>query len=209
MPQDLDQVKAPKTRGRPKAYDEATAYDAMRGVFWDKGFSATSLDDLSAASGMNRPSLYNAFGDKTQIYRKLLDDYIHKRRVIFSKVLRSKATLREKLTQIYEIVLAFSSPKTTQGRGCFMIGSALTECVRDQVVADLVLSALHELNNGYKLCLLEAKARGEISENANIEALANMASAMQSDLSVRMRAGETPDKLRRYYGFVLDIICGS
>ncbi|HIF33901.1 MAG TPA: TetR/AcrR family transcriptional regulator, partial [Planctomycetaceae bacterium] len=53
-----------RTRGRPKQYDEDVVLHAAGEVFWTKGFNATSLDDLSVAMGMNRPSIYRAFGDK-------------------------------------------------------------------------------------------------------------------------------------------------
>ena len=55
-------------RGRPRAYDPDAALKAARDVFWVKGYAATSLDDIAEATGMNRPSLYAAFGDKEAIY---------------------------------------------------------------------------------------------------------------------------------------------
>ena len=61
--------RAPKTasrgRGRPRAFEPETALAQAMDVFWSDGFAATSLDDISAATGLNRPSLYGAFGDKT------------------------------------------------------------------------------------------------------------------------------------------------
>ena len=59
-------------RGRPRKYDEDQALSGAMLLFWERGFSATSLDDLSKAMGMNRPSIYNAFGDKEAIYAKAL-----------------------------------------------------------------------------------------------------------------------------------------
>src|SRR5262249_17102093 len=66
---------APKGRGRPRAYDPETALQTAIEAFWQAGYSGTSLDDLSAATGMNRPSLYGAFGDKRALYLKALDHY--------------------------------------------------------------------------------------------------------------------------------------
>src|SRR5260370_5408388 len=67
--------KSPARRGRPRAYDPDSALARAVDAFWDAGFAATSLDDLTAATGMNRPSLYGAFGDKQALYRKALDLY--------------------------------------------------------------------------------------------------------------------------------------
>src|SRR5215471_1336145 len=60
----------PKRRGRPRAYEPDVALGKALDLFRTAGFAATSLDDLSAATGMNRPSLYGAFGDKRELYIK-------------------------------------------------------------------------------------------------------------------------------------------
>ena len=55
-------IEKSRSRGRPRSYDPDTVLDRAAQLFWANGFSATSLDDLSAAMGMGRPSIYNAFG---------------------------------------------------------------------------------------------------------------------------------------------------
>src|SRR6476620_8957727 len=66
---------APKRRGRPRAYQPEIALGKALDLFRKGGFAATSLDDLSAATGMNRPSLYGAFGDKRELYIKSYESY--------------------------------------------------------------------------------------------------------------------------------------
>ena len=65
--------KAP--RGRPRSFVADEVLERVRAVFMEKGFSAASLDDLAAAAGLNRPSLYAAFGDKEQLYLHTLNRY--------------------------------------------------------------------------------------------------------------------------------------
>jgi AcrR family transcriptional regulator len=60
-----------RPRGRPRAYDPDVALAQAMDTFWHAGYAGTSLDDLSAATGMNRPSLYAAFGDKRALYLAL------------------------------------------------------------------------------------------------------------------------------------------
>ena len=60
------------SRGRPRQFNEDEALGAAMQLFWVQGLSATSLDELAAAMQMNRPSIYNAFGNKDDIYRKAL-----------------------------------------------------------------------------------------------------------------------------------------
>ena len=60
---------------RPREFDVDTALDRAMEVFWRKGFEGATLPDLTAAMGINRPSLYAAFGDKQALFRRALDRY--------------------------------------------------------------------------------------------------------------------------------------
>lgn len=60
---------------RPRSFDPDEALDLARDVFWQKGFQGTSLDDITAATGLAKPSLYAAFGDKNALFLKVLDRY--------------------------------------------------------------------------------------------------------------------------------------
>src|SRR5438094_9922303 len=67
--------QAASTVGRPRAFDVDEALDQALKVFWRKGYEGTSLPDLTKAMGINRPSLYAAFGNKEELFRKALDRY--------------------------------------------------------------------------------------------------------------------------------------
>jgi AcrR family transcriptional regulator len=64
-----------RPRGRPREFDVDQVLDAAMQVFWQKGYEATSLSDLTRATGLKSPSLYAAFGDKEALFRKVLDRY--------------------------------------------------------------------------------------------------------------------------------------
>src|SRR5437667_8257693 len=68
--------QAASTVGRPRAFDVDEALDQALKVFWRKGYEGTSLSDLTRAMGINRPSLYGAFGNKENLFRKALDRYV-------------------------------------------------------------------------------------------------------------------------------------
>src|ERR1700690_3933812 len=61
--------------GRPRAFDPEKALEAALRVFWKKGYEGTALSDLTAAMGINRPSIYATFGNKEALFRKALDRY--------------------------------------------------------------------------------------------------------------------------------------
>src|SRR6478736_3403446 len=101
----IDAPVPPKRRGRPRAYQPEVALGKALDLFRRDGFAATSLDDLSAATGMNRPSLYGAFGDKRELYIKSYKRYREDARAAMLEVFRAEAPLRERLQRIYAIAL--------------------------------------------------------------------------------------------------------
>ena len=96
---------APKRRGRPRAYEPDVALGKALDLFRKDGFAATSLDDLSAATGMNRPSLYGAFGDKRELYIKSYQRYRDDARAAMIDIFRGELPIRERLARIYAIAL--------------------------------------------------------------------------------------------------------
>src|SRR6188474_3467159 len=119
-----------KKRGRPPAYDAKTALTRAMEAFWDAGYAATSLDDLSEATGMNRPSLYGAFGDKRALYLETLERYTENGRRAMEQALDPERPIAEALANLYAAALAlyFSGGAP---RGCFLIGTAVTEAVKN------------------------------------------------------------------------------
>src|SRR6201999_3420920 len=95
----------PKKRGRPRAYDPDLALSRAMEVFWKEGFAGTSLDELSAATGMNRPSLYGAFGDKRDLYIKAYQHYRERSRVGMVELFKQDLPLRQLLQRIFERAL--------------------------------------------------------------------------------------------------------
>src|SRR5215475_4762100 len=96
---------APRRRGRPRAYEPDVALGKALDLFRRDGFAATSLDDLSAATGMNRPSLYGAFGDKRALYIKSYQRYRDEARAAMVDIFGAEAPLRQRLERIYKIAL--------------------------------------------------------------------------------------------------------
>src|SRR6476661_1591323 len=72
----MKSMNSSATLGRPRAFDPDTALDRAMHVFWAKGYEGAALSDLTQAMRINRPSLYAAFGNKEQLFRKVLDRYM-------------------------------------------------------------------------------------------------------------------------------------
>ena len=152
---------APKRRGRPRAYEPDVALGKALDLFRRDGFAATSLDDLSAATGMNRPSLYGAFGDKRELYIKSYQRYRDDARAAMADIFRADAPLRERLARIYRIALDIYLSGESGPRGCFTVMTAASEAVSDPDIRTMVLEGLTELDKAFGICFRHAKERGE------------------------------------------------
>src|ERR1700749_2774967 len=96
---------APKRRGRPRAYEPEVALGKALDLFRKGGFAATSLDDLSSATGMNRPSLYGALGVKRELYIKSSQRYRDDARAALVEIFREPMPIRKRLQRIYATAL--------------------------------------------------------------------------------------------------------
>lgn len=185
-------------RGRPRRYDPQAALDKARDVFWTAGYSASSLDELSAATAMNRPSLYGAFGDKEALYLKTLTAYRDLGVDAMRQALDPARPLREGLAAVYDKALEIYLGDIQ--RGCFLIGTATTEAVTHDAVAKLLLASLHDFDREFEQRFRLGIERGEVSPEAEPSALALLASAVMHSLAVRARAGESRQVLERIAG---------
>jgi AcrR family transcriptional regulator len=197
-----------RPRGRPRAYDPDRAMDHAMGTFWRAGYAATSLDDLTAATGMNKPSLYSAFGDKRALYLATLERYTEAGRAALAEALRPDLPLREGLQRAYDTALRFYLPTDGPARGCFLIGTAATESVEDPEVRKRLREGLRLYDSLFEARLARARKEGEIAADTDPAALASMASAVMHTLALRSRAGDPEKMLRAIASAGMDLICG-
>src|SRR3982075_4005158 len=152
----------PKRRGRPRAYQPEIALGKALDLFRRDGFAATSLDDLSAATGMNRPSLYGAFGDKRELYIKSYRRYREDARAAMQDIFRNEQPIRQRLGRIYAIALDIYLSGESGPRGCFTVLTAASEAVADPDIRAMVLEGFGELDKAFAACFRLAKEKGEL-----------------------------------------------
>ena len=110
-------------RGRPRAFDLDDALDRAMHVFWAKGYEAASLSNLTRAMQINRPSLYAAFGNKEQLFRKVLDRYMTGPLAFFGQALAAPKA-RDVVEQIF-LGTARMSENPKAPPGCLLVQGAL------------------------------------------------------------------------------------
>ena len=197
----------PKRRGRPRAYQPDVALGKALDLFRKDGFAATSLDDLSTATGMNRPSLYGAFGDKRALYIKTYQRYRDDARAAMIDIFRDEMPIRQRLHKIYavalDIYLSGESP-----RGCFTVMTAASEAVADPEIRAMVLEGFAELDKAFAACFRLAKERGELVGSADTTVLSQLASATIHSIAIRARAGVPRKELEAIVKGAIDVMVG-
>jgi AcrR family transcriptional regulator len=179
-----------RPRGRPRAFDPEKALHEARDVFWDAGYAASSLDELSAAMAMNRPSVYAAFGDKEALYLQTLEGYRDDGAAAMRAALDPRKPLAEGLREMYAGALELYFSNTPAPRGCFLIGTAATEAVRNEKVRATYRGSLALFDSLLEERFRLAKKTGEIDAGSDPAILAKLADSIMFALAVRSRSGE-------------------
>jgi AcrR family transcriptional regulator len=205
----IDDPAAPKRRGRPRAYQPEIALAKALDLFRKDGFAATSLDDLSAATGMNRPSLYGAFGDKRELYIKSYRRYREDARAAMQDIFREEQPIRRRLERIYAVALDIYLSGESGPRGCFTVMTAASEAVADPDIRAMVLEGFAELDKAFAACFRLAKEKGELPEGADPAVLAQLASATIHTIAIRARARVPRKELEAIVTGAIDVMVGT
>ena len=181
---------------RPRKFDESDVLAAARDQFWSRGYAATSVDDLTAATGLGKGSLYGAFGDKHDLFLRALDNYAA---TALDGVL---ADLRAPGRSAYDRLTrhirrqAASVAADKARRGCMMSKSAAELAAHDDEVARTVERALAAWRSELVDCITAAQREGSIDPKQNPLALATTLLAFQRGLEALGKAGTKPAHIK-------------
>jgi AcrR family transcriptional regulator len=190
-----ESAAASRRRGRPRAYDPEAALTRVMETFWKAGYAGTSLDDLAAATGMNRPSLYAAFGDKRALYLKALEHYWRMSARAMREVLREDRPLKDALDEFYVRAIAIYCGAPGRPPGCFSVSTAPTAAAEDEEIRIALAESVRRLDERLEALIRAAQQRGEIAAGADPAALATLATGALHTIAIRARAGVAAPEL--------------
>jgi TetR/AcrR family transcriptional regulator, copper-responsive repressor len=191
-------------RGRPRSFDTDEVLDRVRDTFWRYGYSGTSMDQLSAATGLHKPSLYGAFGDKKKLYLAALDNYLADVRAEFAEAF-AVPDLFESLAAMTEWSIDKFMGKDETGPGCFMMHTAMPEANEDPEISRVIRESMDSLDRALVRRFEKAIEVGQISAAADSRALAMVMVANHYEISGRARAGYSRAELRALADRAIDL----
>ncbi|HEV8067927.1 MAG TPA: TetR/AcrR family transcriptional regulator [Planctomycetaceae bacterium] len=181
--------------GRPREFDVEKALDRALKLFWRKGYEGASLSDLTKAMGINRPSLYAAFGNKEALFKKAIDRYVEGPGAFLREAMQqptAKAVVEHVFRGTIELVTDSRNP-----HGCLMVQGALAcgdtaDCVRREMAKrrDASVTALCERFE-------RAVADADLPSNCNPADLARFVATVMHGIAVQAASGATRDELER------------
>ena len=197
-----------RRRGRPRAFEADAVVAQAMDVFWKEGFAATSLDELSAATGLNRPSLYGAFGDKRALYIQAYRRYREDVRETFAPLFAERAPLAKKLRRIFLAALDLYLSGESGPRGCFTVVSASSDLIADPEIRSMVGEAIDNSDRAFERLFAASREAGELAPGVEPKRLARMATATVQTLSIRARARMPRAALQSIVEDAVLTICG-
>ena len=182
-----------KPRGRPLAFNQEDALDKALNVFWSRGYEGASMAELTEALGINKPSIYAAFGNKEALFRKALARYTASPAAFVGEAMK-EPTAQQAVSKLLMQAVDFFNDKSTPN-GCMIVQGALTcgqgaSAIQQELIAyrghfEATLAKRFEL----------AKSQGDLPQHVNTKQLAKYIATIHQGMSVQATSGATREDL--------------
>ncbi|NGX96186.1 MAG: TetR/AcrR family transcriptional regulator [Candidatus Afipia apatlaquensis] len=187
--------------GRPREFDLDQALENALHVFWEKGYEGASMADLTEAMGITKPSLYAAFGNKEELFRKAFDSYVDGP-AGYAKLALLQPTARAVIERLlYGEVDAVTDPDCPAG--CLSINGALTCGDAAESIKQELMARRAQGEDDLRQRFERAKAEGDLPESADPTTLARYISTIAQGIAVQAVGGAKRDELKKIVEMVL------
>ncbi|GAB6991033.1 TetR/AcrR family transcriptional regulator [Paenibacillus pini] len=173
--------------GRNREFDEEKVLDAAMQLFWEKGYEATSLSDLTSRMGIQRPSIYSAFGDKKELFETALRKYTMSHASDVRTRLQSKPSVKEAFRTFFESVVAVEYMESPS-RGCFCINTMVELAPHDEKFEILTREHQMYLSVLFQETIERGIQSGELESRVNAKALSQALIVSLIGLTVMLKA---------------------
>jgi TetR/AcrR family transcriptional regulator, copper-responsive repressor len=192
----MNGAEPPKRRGRPREFDRDEALECAMHLFWSRGYEATSISDLTKAMRITPPALYGAFGDKKRLFLEAVGRYEQGLGCFAQKALTGEPTAEQAMRRLLLGALeSFTNPKNP--RGCLVVLGATNCTLESTDISEALADRRRMAEVAVRARIAAGKNAGELSDNADVDALAGMVTATLYGLAIKARDGAPRARLRR------------
>ncbi len=195
-----------RRRGRPRAFNEEQALDSATEVFLAKGLHDAKLDDLAARMGINKPSLYGAFGDKSALYRRVVEVYTAQIKARISAASGRDAGFRGTIELLLDGAVEQFLPHGKNRTGCLVVSTLSTAAGDDTDLRGLLATFLQEVDDLVSDLFSERFSAQLAARNQTPGQLAGFVNDLVYALALRARAGESRSELKDHARLMLDLV---
>jgi AcrR family transcriptional regulator len=195
--------KYPKSRGRPRSFDERQALEKAIQVFRAKGYDGVTIDDLVVGMGVGRPSLYSIFGDKRAIFLRALRAYGEEKGALAAKALFAPQTLRDSLAAFLRHVVETATQEGS-APGCLIVCIAplVDDAEVRQFAQDAAAAATAQVERRFR----DGVSAGELPHDFPISARASQVMDLGRGLTMRAQMGAPRKTLLRDAEDAVDLV---
>lgn len=176
--------------GRPREFDMDTVLDGAVRVFRERGYHATSVGDLSEATGLTAGSLYKAFGDKRGVFLTAFAHYVEARNAGLRRLLDRQSSGYEKIRAVLHFY-AQSSHGSEGRRGCLVVSSATALATFDDDIAAQVEAAMRRSEDLLRQLLRQGQEDGSVAQDIDVTAMARVLLAVLQGFRLIGKSGRT------------------
>ncbi|MEM7009791.1 MAG: TetR/AcrR family transcriptional regulator [Thermodesulfobacteriota bacterium] len=189
--------------GRPYEFDKDETLSKAMDVFWEKGYKATSIQDLVDHMGIKRGSIYNTFGDKHSLFIAAVEHYGEEVTSRMINVLESDGSPVENIRQFFESIV--NTPADKKTRGCLISNTVVELAPHDDQAAHAVKKILDKIQNAFYNCLNRAVQMGELPKDTNTKVLSQFLATSTHGLIVTGKSALDPKEVKD----VVDVILST
>ncbi len=185
-----------KKRGRPKCFDEQQALEKAMLLFWEHGYEATSISDLTQALELTAPSLYSSFGDKAGLFYKCIDYYLaHEACPIVPIFLEAKTAKVAFELYLYDNVKRLAQPN--KPAGCMLVVATMNCSDNAQAVQHNILEKRLQTKQKLFERLEQGVANGDLPVTAPLQEMTDFYATVVQGLTIQARDGATVEQLHK------------
>jgi len=182
-----------RPRGRPSNFDHEEALEKALQVFWAHGYEGASMAELTEALGINKPSIYAAFGNKEELFHKALGKYLSGPLSYISEAMNqptARETVETFLTKSAELLTNPNNP-----HGCMIVQGALTCGQSSSMIQQKLIAYRSDLETSFTKRFELAKAQGDLPQEVNSKQLAKYIATIHQGMSVQASSGTSKEEL--------------